>query len=332
MKKNNDEFQEVFDQLSTLAPTEQERPTPAPLMLSRIKREIDQTAEQKNTAVWSTLFSSLFTPGRRWALSAVLLFVLFVAGFSSPTLRAAASDFLGQFRVQKFAAISISPDQLAVLEEVAQSGVRPGALQFVEQPGDGTAVDSLREAAVLTGSPVQTLPALGNPDTIVVTDGGSAIFTVDIEASRELLTLANIDPDLLPAELDNADIRIFIYDGILQQWANGTTLVQTVSPIVEYPPGIDPNLLGKALLQLLGLTDAEAARLAEQIDWTSTLVLPVPTDVGTFEEVTVQGVSGLYISSTEGGSGLIWQKEGSVYVLTSDGGKDALVAQANQVE
>lgn len=332
MMKKNDDLKEVFDELSLLAPAEQEQPTAAPLMLSRIKKQIAQTADHNAPSVWATLFTTLFAPSRRWATSMALVLALFVAGFASPTLRAAASDFLGQFRVQKFAAVSISPDQLAVLEQAAASGLRPGTLQFIEPPGDGAAVDSLRDAAVLTGTGVQTLPELGQPDAIYVTDGGSAIFTVDVESSREILALADLDPNLLPSELDNAAIRIFIYSGVMQQWDDGTMLVQTLSPIVDYPSGIDPNLLGGALLQLLGLSESESARLAAQIDWTSTLVLPVPTDVGTFEEVTVQGVSGLYISSADGISGILWQKDGNVYVLTRTGEKDALVALANQMQ
>ena len=58
---------------------------------------------------------------RTWAigLAAVLFFAVL---FSFPAVRAAASDFLGLFRVQKFAPISISPEQMAMLEQLAEGG------------------------------------------------------------------------------------------------------------------------------------------------------------------------------------------------------------------
>lgn len=332
MTKQHDDIQETLDQLSVLAPSERAKSTAAPLMLARIKQQIDQAEAEKRPSVWSTLASALFAPSRRWAVTAVLLVALFAVGLSNPTLRAAASDFLGQFRVQKFAAISISPEQLAVLEQVAESGLTPGTLQFVEEPGAGTAVNTVREASIQTGMSVQTLPTLGNAETIYLTDGGSAIFTVDLESSRQILELVDLDPALLPNELANSDIRIFIYDGVMQQWADGTTLMQTTSPIVEYPQGIDPAVLGQAFLQLLGLSEAEATRLAAQIDWTSTLVLPIPTDVGTFQEVTVQGVSGLSLSTLNGETALLWQKDDVLFMLTGDGGMAQLVTLAEELE
>ena len=333
--RKEEELQKVLDQLGTLAPTAQEKPIAAKLMLSRIKQELHQTeVADEGNSFWVTLSAFLFAPQRRMAFSVALVVFLFLTGFTSPSFRAAASDFLGNFRVQKFAAISISPDQLAVLEQVAESGLTPGELQFIEEPGEATAVDTLREATRLTGvQPILTLPNQADTAEIWVTDGGSALFTIDVESSQAILEMVGADPMLLPNELNQADIRIFVYSGIAQSWEDGTMLLQTQSPLVEYPNGIDPAPLGQALLQLLGLSEEEASRLSMQIDWTSTLVLPIPTNVGTFQEVTVQGVSGLHISALDGGeSGLVWQKEGNIYMLTSLGDLASLLQLANSLE
>ena len=333
--KKEDEIQEVLDQLAALAPSERENPAPAHQMLRRINREIDPISDAKGQpSFWIALYAFLFAPARRMALTAVLTLLLFIVGFTSPAVRAVASDFLGNFRVQKFAAISVSPDQLAVLEQVAESGLTPGELLFVEEPGEATAVDTLREATRLTGVPtILTLSEKGLPHEIFVTDSGSALFTINLENSRAILNMVGADPTLLPETLDNADVRIFIFSGIAQVWADGTMLLQTESPIVEYPDGIDPALLGQALLQLLGLSDEEATRLAQQIDWTSTLVLPIPTDIGSFQEVTVQGVSGLFVAAVDGNeSGLIWQKDGNIYMLTGQEDLSGLLDLANDLE
>lgn len=333
--RNEEETNAVFDQLAELAPTETERPMPARAMLSRIKRELDQPAEAKGlSAFWATLWQALFAPARRGAVTAVFTLLLVAVSFTSPAMRAFASDFLGNFRVQKFAAISISPDQIAIFEQIAESGLMPGTLEFIDDPGEGTAVDTLREATRLSGiDHIQTLPQLGNPDGIFVTDGGSARFTLDLESSRAIFELVGLEPTLLPDELRDSNVRIFIFGTIGQRWDDGTMLVQTESPIVEYPNGIDPAILGEALLQLLGLSQGEASRLAQQIDWTSTLVLPIPTDVGTFQEVTVQGVSGLFVETVDGQeSALVWQKDGTLYMLTTPAELPALLDLANNLE
>ncbi len=333
--RHEEEIRDVFDQLGELAPSEKEKPIAANLMLSRIKREIEQPANaQEGASFLDTLWAFLFAPSRRPVFTAVFVALFLVVGLMSPTFRAAASDFLGNFRVQKFAAISISPDQLAILEQVAESGLTPGELQFIDEPGEGTAVDSLRQATRISGvDNILTFPQKGDPSEIYVTDGGSALFTLDLENSKAILDMVGADPALLPEELNQADIRIFVYNGIAQSWDDGTMLIQTQSPIVEYPNGIDPAPLGQALLQLLGLSEEEATRLSMQIDWTSTLVLPIPTEVGTFQEVTVQGVSGLYVSTLDGAeSGLVWQKDGFIYMLNSSGDLASVLQLANDLK
>ena len=125
---------------------------------------------------------------------------------------------------------------------------------------------------------------------------------------------------LLPDSLDGAQVDVAVFAGIQQQWNDGVVLMQTASPVVEYPTDVDPTVLGEALLQVLGLNDDEAYRLARSIDWTSTVLLPVPQNFASFNEITVDGVSGLALNSVNGdGSALLWQKEGVVYLLVGTG-------------
>jgi hypothetical protein len=110
-------------------------------------------------------------------------------------------------------------------------------------------------------------------------------------------------------------------------------LVQTDSPIVEYPEGLDPQPLGEALLQLLGMDAAEARRLSENIDWTSTLLLPIPTDFATFEEVTVNGGSGLLLNNVSGPeSALVWQENGVLYLLAGSENSGNLLELAESLQ
>lgn len=260
----------------------------------------------------------MFTKNRP-AFVTLLGVLIFAFAFSFPTVRAAASDFLGLFRVQKFAAIYISPAQLALLEEVTQQGLYPGEIEMLTEPGHPQAVSSLGIASAQTGYTLRTLPELGKPTQIRVTTGGIGRLIVNLEGARALVSAAGADPLLLPDSLDGANVDVTIHDTVEQTWTGGTFFIQTTSPLVDYPDDVNPVVLGEALLQLLGMTDGEARRLASSIDWTSTLLLPIPQDFATFSEAQVDNTSGLVLQSLNGsGSALMWQKDGMVYLIASD--------------
>jgi hypothetical protein len=99
--------------------------------------------------------------------------------------------------------------------------------------------------------------------------------------------------------------------------------VQASSPSVDVPPGVNLSQVGEAMLQLLGLSPAEAKHFAQTIDWSSTLVIPVPANAGSFRDVAVDGVDGVLIEMRPSNRGpvrtqymLLWQKNGVVYGLS----------------
>jgi hypothetical protein len=168
---------------------------------------------------------------------------------------------------------------------------------------------------------------------IFISEGGSAEFTVDEASARALLETANLDPTLLPTDIDGARITVATFNGVEQRWEDGTTLLQMDSPLVQYPERLDPAVLGEALLQILGLNPLEAGRLARQIDWTSTLLLPIPTDMASFEETTINGTSGIGLSSLDGQfHALIWQENGRLYLLVAAKTMPELAELANTLE
>lgn len=269
----------------------------------------------------------------RITLSGLAVLVLLVIAFSLPPVRAAASDFLGLFRVQKFAAISISPQQMALLEEIAEEGLHPGEFQPIEEPGRPQAVASLDEAAAQTGRQVRTIAGRDAPASIEVTGAGSGRLIVDLDRARRILRAADVDPTLLPDSLDGAEVDVTIFPAVEQRWSDGVTLIQSESPLIDYPDDVDPNILGEALLQVLGMSAAEAQRLSASIDWSSTLLLPVPENIATFSEVTVDGASALALSSVDGGeSSLMWQKDGAIYLLVGPNTVEGLQRMAEAVE
>ncbi len=325
----DEEYQDVMEQLSALAPQKGDAPRAPQQAFARLQRDLE--APQQSPL---TYFRRLITMSRqKLALSGLAALALLVVAFSLPPVRAAASDFLGLFRVQKFAAISISPQQMALLEEIAEEGLYPGEFQSVEDPGSPQEVASLQEATEQTGNPVRTIAGRDAPSRIQVTGAGSGRLIVDVDQARRILRAADVDPALLPDSLDGAEVDVTIFPAVEQRWSDGVTLMQSESPLIDYPDDVDPTVLGQALLQMLGMSEAEAQRLSASIDWSSTLLLPVPENIATFSEVTVDGVSALALSSVDGGeSSLIWQKDGAIYVLVGPNTPAELQQMAEAVE
>jgi hypothetical protein len=254
---------------------------------------------------------------RNYAFATLLVVLLLVAAFSLPGVRAAASDFLGLFRVQKFAPISISPEQLALLEEVAQSGLYPGEIEMLDEPGEPQRVNSLGEAEAFSGRSLRMPNELGAPDQVYTMDGGSGRLIVNVENARALMSAAGADPALIPDSLDGAAVELTIYPSVSLTWNEGVVLLQPPSPLVAYPDEVDAVGLGEALLQALGMDSSQARRLARSIDWTNTLLLPIPENMASFSEVSIDGVSGLALNSFDGrNAAILWQKDGIVYALS----------------
>lgn len=325
MTKHEENVQEVLDTLSVLSPTAAEAPRPAPQALARLRTEI----ESKSNHSFFGRFMEMFK--RKYALAAVAVLLLFSIAFAFPTVRAAASDFLGLFRVQKFAAISVSPEQLAMLEEIAESGLFPGEIEMIQEPGEPMAVESLAEAEAFAGESIRTLTDLGEPDQIYTMTGGSGRLIVNVEDSRAIMEMAGVDPALIPDTLEGAPVNVTIYSAVSQQWED-IVLLQSPSPLVEYPEDVDTIALGEALLKVLGMDTRQARRLARSIDWTNTVLLPVPSNIASFSEVEVDGVSGIALTSVNGrDTALMWQKDGIVYVLSGRSVAD-LIEAANSLQ
>lgn len=329
MNNQDDEIRDVLEALELLTPTGVDAPRPARQALARFQQQLQA---KKPAQPWYWRFTTMFQP-RKYSFAAAMVMFLVIL-FAFPGVRAAASDFLGLFRVQKFAPISVSPQQIAMLQQIADQGLVPGQLEMLSEPAEPQKVESVAAAAAVAGFTPRTLSSLGQPNEIYVMDGGSGQLTINLANARSILEAAGIDPLLLPDSLDGQPVQATLYASIDQSWADGTVLLQSPSPEIDYPPDVNPAVLGEALLQLMGLTPNEARRMAQNIDWTSTLIVPVPETAFSFAEIRVDGTSGISLTSLRGNdrSGLVWQKNGLVYFLSAPGSVDDLIKLAESLQ
>jgi len=264
----------------------------------------------------------------RWRPAAIGLtaLVLVAVLFSFAPVRDAAADFLGVFRVRKFAVIPVDLAQLEQLEDL--EGMLEGVLgepTFLREPGDPQAVADAGEASALAGFHVRVPSALPEGATrreFTVQEGPAARLEIERDTMQALLDVLGLEDVTLPP-VDTMTMEADIPAMVLQEYrllGNGRISVhQSLSPTATLPSGVDPALLGEVMLRLLGIPAEDAQRLAQTIDWTSTLVIPLPTDVVRSREVEVDGVTGLWLEERSEryppDVTILWQRDGVVYMV-----------------
>ena len=66
------------------------------------------------------------------------------------------------------------------------------------------------------------------------------------------------------------------------------------------------------------MTAEEAAQFTSNVDWTSTLVVPIPKNAASNQQVTVDGVTGTLIERPSDDApqfALLWIKDGIIYTI-----------------
>jgi hypothetical protein len=114
---------------------------------------------------------------------------------------------------------------------------------------------------------------------------------------------------------------------------NCVYLLQAPSPTVSVPPNLDMSEIAEAALELAGMSPGEAHSFCQTVDWSSTIVVPIPRNTSFYEKVSVDGVEGTLITETltEGNRfTLLWIKNGVIHSLIGPGNSsDALTLAAS---
>ena len=181
------------------------------------------------------------------------------------------------------------------------------------------------------------------PDSAFVHGDGAARITIRGDKVRTVLDALDIHDLQLPPGLDGKTATVRVNPAVFLRYRQGESrlaLAQSRSPEVDLPAGIDVPTLGEIGLRILGLGPAEARRIAQTTDWHTTVLVPVPTDASSFQQVDVNGNRGLLIEtqprsdSNRGdrpGRLLLWSDGDRVFGLTGPVSRVDLVQMASSV-
>ncbi len=115
-------------------------------------------------------------------------------------------------------------------------------------------------------------------------------------------------------------------------------LLQIPSPTVNTPDSIDPAQLAAIGLQALGMSADEAKSFSQKVDWSTTLVIPIPTGEVTYQDVQVDGGSGYLLAPVQGSGpanarySVVWVKNGVIYSVAGTGDPAQGLAVANNLQ
>lgn len=309
---------------------------PGPLDQPSAGRALVEFKANKNRRDDSTMFRAIKTNRKvQQVLAGIAGVALFIGLVAWTPVGALASEFLSLFRVEKFVVVGVNPERVEQIAQALNQDTFFGERQVLEQAAEPIQVDSLDEATQLVGfSPRQAAQSFGAPTTIQVNNRATTRFTPDVETIRQIFDQVGLDPQLVPESIDGKPFDITVPAGVAQTYRHPDTLnvyilAEMPSPTVSVPEGVDIDALGGAMLQLLGMSPQEAERVSNTIDWTTTLVLPIPTNMlSNMQEISVRGSSGLMFwndpDQPNHAAMLMWQEGGHLYIVSGPATGDVL--------
>jgi Putative zinc-finger len=353
--------------LATLAPAADGDAINPAMAYAQFTRQFAADREPK------TWINRLLAPRWRpvWGLAAVALIV--IVSVSINPVRAWAQRVLAMLRVEKIQVVSIDPTTLMSSSgpdshpyKLFNQFVADNVVVTMD-PGKPQVVSNLKTATQLAGYQVRVIGSLGAPQSIDVTGETAFQMTVNRDRVTTLLNEIGRSDIHIPESANGALIAVHIPKTVISMYGdcpvrrgygggnsqsqaealaerkmermanmkdtNCTYLIQAPSPTVSVPPDLNMSDIAEAALELAGMTPAEAQSFCQTVDWSSTLVVPIPRNTSSYEKVTVDGVEGTLITETlsQGNRySLMWIKNGVIHSLGGHGNSsDALSVAAS---
>ncbi len=349
--------QRVSAHLAALDAQSEHAPS-APVALARFKTQ--RVSATKEIPMFKKIFSRRYRAA--WAMVAIV--ALLAVSMMFPPVRAWAEGMLAQFRVEKVSVVSIDPTRFQELgvgtglsKQITQ--LLSDSTTMTKKPEAPHTVASAAEASTQAGFQVRLPTSRSDKPQLTVQGGAAFELTVNRARAQQLLNEAGASNLVLPASIDGAIIKVNIPVGIAAGYGDCPNLTQTEdvtspngspgraminciilteipSPTVNAPPNLDVEQLAELGLQFTGMTKEQAHAYAQTVDWTSTLVVPIPRNAAQYKPVTVDGVNGYLIQRPLGDApqyAIVWVKDSIIYAVGGVGSDTtAALAIANSLK
>ncbi len=277
---------------------------------------------------------TLALPFLRWRAVmtglAVALVLMLVLG--TPQGRGAAAQFLAQFRGERFAAVSLSTNQIANIEETLSELERLGKVSGIDTAPELRTVASIADASRFVGFPVvepdpATLPTgtSRTPTAVRVMSAHQVRFTFDLDQARAYYQSIGRNNITLPDRFHKASLVVNTPSAVLIEYRSGDAPVDTpfgfglvVGQAGTVTAGTEGSVkleeFREFLLGLPGLSPETMRQLRAIDDWQTTLPVPIPVRHINWQQATIAGSPGLLLNDNTGlGSAAIWRCDGRIF-------------------
>jgi Putative zinc-finger len=315
--------------------------------LMRLRAIMDEEPEPERN--W---FGKLFAPGLRPAWGVLALVCAVAVLLSLAPARTFAERILAMLRVKKITVVSVYPPSTETHSDQRTAKMLSQLISdnvvVTMDAGKPQPQPSAAAASKLAGFDARTISQLGTPQKILVNGEAAFQMTLNRDRMQAILQEAGRSDIQLPYSIDGALVAVHIPRTVLTAYGNcpermahhgpppqepgGESnlpeepgncvfMVQAPSPTISLPPNLNISQVAEAALELAGMSPSEAHSFCQTVDWSSTLVVPVPGSVSSYQTVNVDGVAGTLISlrSDRNRYSLLWVKDGIIYSLNGHG-------------
>ncbi len=284
----------------------------------------------------------------RWAAGFAAVVVL-ASAFALPSVRAAAQAFLDLFRVVNFAPVSVQAARLKLLADrqgIDLPRILGNHIDVLQAPGSPKVAPTIEAAGSLAGMRI-ALPAwqpVGVERQRIEVVGSESLQIMGSSATlQRVLDSLGIDDVSAPTWIDGKVVTAHVAPIVRVVYGDTdrhAVLIESRQPQVLLPPGADLAQLADIALRVLGIERTEAYRIAQSVDWRTTLIVPIPSDVSYFRQVDVQGKGGLLVETLRGRGGkgygtetqILWSSGGRVFALMGNLRAEELFDMAQSVQ
>lgn len=307
-----------------------------------------------------SMFKKLFSRKTRPVWVGMGLVAILAIAMAFAPVRAIANSFLGLFRVEQVTVVQVNPANIPQDFESSQN-LEAIFAEDVQITGEGEpqVVAGVEEASQLAGIPVRLPTDVRGDLTLEVKSPMQMTFNVNTAHIQAILEELGRTDIKIPAGVDGSKVTVDLPAIVAATYGDCgmpaearpegfdpddpstypvsrcVNLMQMASPTITAPPGVDLQQIGQAYLEIMGMETEDAIRFSQNIDWSTTLVLPLPTGSAEYSEVSVNGVMGTLIRTTGDGTSsyvVLWVADGVVYALTGSGAASTALTIANSIK
>ncbi|MEN6327474.1 MAG: zf-HC2 domain-containing protein [Syntrophomonas sp.] len=243
---------------------------------------------------------------------AAAIIIAFVLVGSNPSAQTVAANFLKVFRVQKVDTISLTPEEMASIEQALQKGntnLKLDKFGNFETVGKAERTNIKYEDIAQLGFAAKLPENLNQAEaTYYLQKSPVVTFTPNIDQVNQFLKALGSEY-LLPATLDGQTMQVNAGE-CLETSTKDYLLLQGPTPELEAPAGVNVNEVAKAMVALPIWPENIRRQLDAVNDWEHTLLIPGENS----QKVDINGKDGVLLKANHHEI-LCWQENGILYVL-----------------